>query len=232
MKSLYFAVATCLVLISSVAVRADSSARGSLETYYLNPQPAEVPSIIRSLADQGYLKKPERTAVAIGFLSVLFARHPERVDAWLLELNNVPLQLHRLIASALWQAGNPLGADLLRHLSQYTNPPNYAVERLADLPSLPVAVTPVLSTSSMNLQWGAFLATGEDTYVINILDAIGTDQPGLDAAARYSLAQEAAAHPRVFEICQSELAKRPAEVRSVVRAALNDAASATGRPSI
>ena len=95
---LKFVLAAGLVLAAPLAVRAETSAPVSLETYYLNPQPAEVPRIIRSLPGQGFLKKPERTAIAIGFLSVLFARHPERLDAWLLEFKGVHLELHRLIA--------------------------------------------------------------------------------------------------------------------------------------
>ncbi len=232
MNSLKLVFVAGLALASSLAARAEISAQASLETYYVNPQPAELPRIIRGLGQQGYFEKPGNTAIAIGFLSTLFAQNPERVDAWLLEFNGLPLAQHRLIASALWQAGNPLGADMLRHLSRYTTPVNYAIARLADTPSLDVASTPVLSPSSMNLQWGAFLATGDERYIINILEAIGTNRPGLDSAARYALAQDAAAHPRVFEICQAQLAKQSNEAQAVLRAALNDAAAHAGRPTI
>ncbi|HWA10328.1 MAG TPA: hypothetical protein VG838_12820 [Opitutaceae bacterium] len=231
MKTLSFALVAGLALASPFAARAEISAQASLETYYTNPQPAELPRLVQALSREGYFEKPGHTAVAIGFLATLFARNPERVDAWLLGFNGLPLAHHRLIAAALWQAGNPLGADMLRHLGEFT-PVRNEVARLADTPSIDVANTPVLSPSSMNLQWGAFLATGDERYIVNILDALGTDRPGLDSAARYALAQDAAAHPRVFEICRAQLDKQPAEAKDVLRAALNEAAARTGRPAI
>jgi hypothetical protein len=220
-----------LALASLVPARAASSAQALLEGYYLQPQPAAVPRIVRALCAEGDLDQPGQAAVAIGFLGTLFAQHPERVDAWLLELNGLPMAGHRLIAAALWQAGNPLGGEMLQNLGEFS-PVRAEVRRLAATSSQPVAVTPVLSSSSMNLQWGAFLATGDERYIVNVLAALGSDRPSLDSAARYALAREAAAHPRVFEICQAQLSKQPAETQAVLRAALNDAASSNARPGI
>jgi hypothetical protein len=75
----------------------------------------------------------------------------------------------------------------------------------------------------MNLQWGAFLANGDERHIIRVLDAIGSGERALDHAARMSLARSAANHPRVLEICQAQLTRQPAEVQSVLRAALRDA---------
>lgn len=220
-----------LALASLLPAHAASSAQALLESYYLQPQPAAVPRIVHALCAEGYLEQPGQSAVAIGFLSTLFAQNPERVDAWLLELNGLPMAGHRLIAASLWQAGHPLGADMLRNLGEFS-PVRAEVQRLASTSSQSVAVTPVLSSSSMNLQWGAFLATGDERYIVNVLAALGADRPKLDSAARYALAREAAAHPRVFEICQAQLAKQPAETQAVLRAALNDAAAHRSRPGI
>jgi hypothetical protein len=73
----------------------------------------------------------------------------------------------------------------------------------------------------MNLQWGAFLASGEERNVTNILAAIGRGQIG--DSARVSLAFNAAQHDRVLQICRAQLDKQPNEVRSVLRAVINDA---------
>ena len=48
----------------------------------------------------------------------------------------------------------------------------------------------------MNLQWGAFLASGEERHIVRVLDALGTGERSLDSAARLALAQNAANHPR------------------------------------
>ena len=111
----------------------------------------------------------------------------------------------------------------------WNSPVRSEVERLARTPSGAIAATPVVSPASMNLQWGAFLASGNERNIVAILDAIGTGQPGLDQAARYSLAQNAAAHPRVMEICREQLSKEPDTAQAVLRSALDEAAKANNR---
>ena len=218
---------TSLVLAAPLAGRAEISPAAWLETYYLNPAPDELPRAIKRLAQSGYFEQPGHVALGIGFIATVFAQNPTRVDDWLLQLNGLSLSHNRLIASALWQAGHPLGPELLRLLSQ-NSPLRAEVERLADLPSQPIAETPVHSESSMNLQWGAFLASGDERHILCILDAIGLDEPALTARARLALAQNAAAHPRVLEICRAQLERQPDEVRGVLRAAVNAAEAAQG----
>jgi hypothetical protein len=229
MKTLKFVALAVSLAVTALAARAEVSAQAWLESYYLNPQPEQLAPAIRALSRSGYFEKPGHTPVAIGFLSTVFAQNPERVDRWLLELNGLPLAHHRLIAASLYQAGHPLGAEMLRSLAPQT-PVAQDVLRIAARPATAVADTPVLSPSSMNLQWGAFLATGNEVHVVNILQGIGTDRPTLSTAARYALAENAAAHPRVLEICRSQLDKQPKEVQSVLRAALQEASAALRQP--
>ena len=75
----------------------------------------------------------------------------------------------------------------------------------------------------LNLQWGAFLASGDERHIVNVLAALGSGEPGLASSARFTLAQNAAAHPRVLDICRSQLDKQPAAVRAELKAALNSA---------
>lgn len=214
-----------LLLALSTTVRAELSAQSWLESYYLNPQPAEVPRAIQSLSREGYFDRADNVAVAIGFFGALFTRHADRVEAWLDASAHLPQRHQRILAAALWQAGHPLAENQLLRLG--LNSANRAeVERLARTPSQRIADTPVRSPSSMRLQWGAFLATGNEAHIVSILDAFGLDEPSLTSAARMSLAQNAAAHPRVMEICQAQLARQPEEIRSELRAALNAAAAA------
>jgi hypothetical protein len=228
MKTLKFLVVASLALASSFAARAGVSAQAWLETYYLNPQPAELTRNVSALSREGYFEKSGNTAIAIGFLSTVFAQNADKVDGWLLELRGLPSAHQRLLAAAVWQAGLSLGSDLLRAHAK-DSPIRGDVEKMASSPSVDVLHTQVHSASSMNLQWGAFLASGDQRYIVNVLDAIGTDQPGLDSAARVSLAQNAAVHPRVLEICRAQLDRQPEQVRSVLRAALNSATPAAPR---
>ena len=218
MKSLKFALIAILALGASVAARADSQAQAWIETYYANPRPEQLSVNLHSLSRSGWFEQTGHVATGIGFLSTVFTQNPERVMGWLNDLSDLPLAHRRLVAASLWQAGHPYGAELLRRLSTHSTVQN-EVLALASRKSATVAQTPVLSPTSMNLQWGAFLASGNEQHVVAILDAMGTDRPGLDIAARQSLAENAAAHPRVLEICRVQLDRQPESVRSEIRAA-------------
>src|SRR4051812_15507258 len=209
-----------LVLASPFAALAAPSAEAWLETYYLDPQPTRTIEVFQSLSRDGYFDRAGNIPVAIGFFSTVFKQNPERVDRWLLQLGDLPLRHHRLLAAILWQAGHPLGAEMMHVLGE-NSPLRYEIQRLAELEGRTVAEPPVLSPASMNLQWGAFLASGDERYLLNIFEAIGAREPGLDLAAQAALAQHAADHPRVLEICRAQLAQQPAEVQSVLRAAVN-----------
>jgi hypothetical protein len=223
-KPLLLAVGAVLLAGICSGLRAEISAQAWLETYYLNPQPAQLPRQIHRLSESGYFDQPGHVPIAIGFISTIFVQHPQETEQWLLELNGLPLKHQRLIAAALWQAGHPLGAELLARFAPGVQ--NRAdVEQLATAPSIAIDDTPVLSPSSMNLRWGAFLATGDARHIVAIFDAIGTDRPGLDESARLALARDAATHPLVMEICRAQLDHAPEEVRSVLRAAILEASA-------
>src|SRR5262245_10386190 len=58
MKPLQLLVVAGLALVSSFAARAEISAPAWLETYYLDPQPNELPRAIRELSNSGYFEQP------------------------------------------------------------------------------------------------------------------------------------------------------------------------------
>ena len=213
-----YIVSLALAILPSAA-RAEISAQTWLETYYLHPQPALVSDSIKELSRTGYFDRPQNVAVAIGFFAALFERHPDHVDQWVQPLGSLPLAHRRLLAAALWQAGHPSAESTLRALSK-GSPVRSEVEKLASIHGRTVNDTAVRSPASMRLRWGAFLATGDERHVLSILDAFGLDEPALSSAARMALAQNAAAHPRVMEICRAQLDRQPDEIRGELRAAL------------
>ena len=202
MKTLKCIFVAGLAVATSFAALPATSGQAWLENYYRNPQPDALPAAVHQLSRSGWFEQTGHTAVGIGFLATVFAKNPSRVDRWLVELNGLPLTHHRLIAAALWQAGHPLGNDLLERLGRDSSVRD-DVLRLAARTSTAISDTPVMSPSSMNLQWGAFLASGNDRHIVSILDAMGTDRPGLDTAARQAIAQNAVSHPRVLDICRA-----------------------------
>jgi len=193
-----------------------------LNSYYQHPQPEKVVNAAYGLDREGYFDQAGAIPTAIGFFATVFAANPDKVDTWFAEFRQLPSYEQRVMASALWYSGNPKGEQKLLALAHTsTTESRREIEQLVNTPNTDIANTPVRSDSSMNLQWGAFLASGEEKNVTNILAAIGRGQLG--ESARVSLAFNAAQHERVLDICRAQLDKQPNEVRSILRAVINDA---------
>ncbi len=195
-----------------------------LAHYYRAPQPDLVVPAVFALSRDGYFEQAGQPATAIGFLSTVFAQNAGKAEEWMASFRDLPVAHQRLVAAALWYSGLPGGERELRALARSSNPElRTDVEQLLAQAAPALRDTPVRSESSLNLQWGAFLASGDSQHIVNALAALGAGEAGLSAAARASLAQRAAVHPRVYEICQAQLAQQPAGVRDQMRAALAEA---------
>jgi hypothetical protein len=219
---------SAVLALTSFSQAAEIAARSNadrwLQSYYQNPRPADFLTAVHSLSREGALSAPDRVASNIGFFAAVFAQNPQNVNYWLAETATLPEADRRVLAAAAWQAGNPRGARLLREMSATSSAElRQEIAVLLERGAKPVSETPVLSDSSMNLRWGAFLADGDDRHVLAVLSAFGSGERNLSTSARFSLAQNAAHHQRVMEICRSQLDKQPEPLREELRAALNAA---------
>jgi hypothetical protein len=218
-----------LVLVLSFAASAfaksDRDWAQWVEHYYESPQPELVVPAVFALSQSGYFDAKGQPATAIGFLSSVFAQNPDKVAGWMRSFRDLPVAHQRLTVAALWYSGLPEGQRALRASARNTGDPALRAElnQLVAQGVQPVSATPVLSESSLNLQWGAFLASGEQQHIVNTLAALGSGEPGLSSAAWNSLAQNAASHQRIYEICQAQLNNQPTAVRDQLRTALANA---------
>jgi len=212
-----------LLVASSLRAGDTTSAEAWLKNYYQHPAPDRFTSAVLELSQSGYFEQPGHVPLAIGFFASVFAQHPERADQWMGVSRVLPLAHQRILASALWYSGHPKGASRLLALARSARPEvRKEIKTLVNsTPDLRAAE--VLSVSSLNLQWGAFLATGETAPVRSILAALATnDKAQLSQDVRWSLAQNAVQHPRVLAICRDELSRQPNEIRETLRAVIND----------
>ncbi len=213
--------AALLLAFAAQANAASSSATSWLENYYQQPAPDRFPSAVLELSRSGYFEQAGHTPLASGFLASVFAQHPDRVDEWMGVSRVLPVAHQRVLASALWYSGNPKGATYLRALARSTE----SQDEIAQLLNQPadLAGSDVRSPSSLNLQWGVFLATGRAEPVRNILAALGSNtNRELSQDVRWSLAQNAAQHQRVLAICRDELSRQPNAIRETLRAVINE----------
>lgn len=229
-KTLLAAIALFAALNSARAIEsADVPARGQqawqwVAHYYENPRPDDFVPSVYALSRTDYFETLGQPSIAIGFFATVFAQHPQHVDYWLRETSALPERHRRILAAAAWMAGHPAGVRRLQDMGAAEDRPlREELRELLARGSEPIAGTPVLSASSMNLQWGAFLASGDERHIVNVFAALGSDQPGVARTARFALAQNAAAHPRVLDICRAQIDRQPAAIRDELRAALNAA---------
>lgn len=213
-KSLVCGLALGLALLASASAKPTQDWSSWVENYYLNPEAEKVVPAVYALSRDGYFEQSGQPAAAIGFLGSVFAQNPTKVAGWMRDFRELPVEHRRLVAAAAWYAGVSHGADYVRDVARSSPADIRAeVESLITWQQPTLQDTPVLSRSSLNLQWGAFLASGDSKHVVNILAALGSTQPALSTASRVALAEKAMAHPRVYEICQAEIARQPAGVR-------------------
>jgi hypothetical protein len=210
-----------LALFINVSAKPSQDWAGWVENYYLNPDTEKVVPAVYALSRSGYFEQAGQPATAIGFLSAVFAQNPDKVEGWVHSFRDLPTAHRRIVAAALWYSGVSEGADHLRALARGSRPDIRAeVESLTVWAKPALHEVPVLSSSSLNLQWGAFLGSGDARHVVNVLAALGSEERALGHAARAALAEKALAHPRVYEICQAEIARQPAGVREELSTAL------------
>jgi len=216
-----FALLFSFATTSSALASSAPSAEQWLNSYYQQPTPERFTAAMIELSKSGYFEEAGHVPLAIGFIATLFAQNPGRVQSWLGVGRILPAAHQRILISALWYSGHPKGADYLRTYSRDCEP-ELRVSLEGILSSRPsVASAPVQSVASLNLQWGAFLATGDTAPVRSILAALGSSN--LDQDVKWSLAQNAARHERVLDICRDELSRQPNSVRETLRAVIVDA---------
>ncbi len=224
MKPLRIAFAACVSLAAVPVLGADGFGRQWMENYYQHPAPDALVQAVCSLNEDGYFNEPAQQGAALGFFSTVFQQNPKQVDNWLRASRFLPLPTRRTLAIAAWLAGDPTGERRVREsFGMFKFPVRAEVDRLLAAGALSVNQTPVDSAASMNLRWGAFLASGDERHIVSVLGALGSNEPGLATSARFALARDAASHPRVLEICREQLDRQPQAIRAELRAVVDDA---------
>jgi hypothetical protein len=224
MKALRITFAACLSLAAFPALRAAEFGCQWMENYYRHPAPNAFVEAVCSLSNDGYFEDPAGQYAAFGFFATVFQQNPKQVDSWLHASRFLPISTRRTLAIAAWLAGDPSGERRVRELSStFKYPVRTEVDRLLAAKPMSVYETQVVSEDSMNVRWGAFLASGDERHILSVLEALGSNEPGLATSARFALAQDAASHPRVLEICREQLDRQPQSIRTELRAVVDDA---------
>ena len=177
------------------------------------------------LSKQGALKNSQSAAPFFGFLAGVLSKNPAMVPATIRRLTALPRDEQPFVILGLWYSGHPETKSLLAGLVKDMPAQRSMIEDLSrstppKLIDLPLEADPGVLAAL----WGNFMATGDEAPVLRIMDALpytmiaqGDQQRlAMGRVAEWSLASNAAQHPRVMEIVRRQAAARTGPMTNIL----------------
>jgi len=159
--------------------------------YYENPRPERVVAALAYLGTHGTLEKESAIPPVIGFFTELFARNPEKAAEWKQAAEGQPEVVNTALSQALALSSDP--------------------KKFLALPP---------SSSSNDILWGAFFASGDQEYLTQVMRQLSHMAERKDlslfltgAPAKWSLASNAEDHPAVKAAIEKARAKATSRQR-------------------
>lgn len=151
-----------------------------MEFYYAKPRAAMLPEMLKSFANAGVLDNAEKRMFVAAFLAALKQKNGVDLDA-LARKTQQPAAL-RTIAWAAHLADEKLG---LKELGQILKPEDAPLAaQIIHSPTPLAAWEPNWEKSSLNMNWAAFMATGDNFWLDRVIDcAVGYAHSNKGAAA-------------------------------------------------
>ena len=191
-----------------------------------------------ALSKQGAFKDSNTAAPFFGFLAGAMSRNPNLVPAMLPRLAALPANEQPVVILGLWYSGLPDAKALLAGLAKDMPEQRSMIEDLgrstpAKLVELPLDGDPGV----MAALWGNFMATGDEAPVLRIMDALpftmiaqgDRQRLAMGRVAEWSLASNAAQHPRVMEIVRKQAKARTGPMANILNRVIVQAEAAMKR---
>lgn len=173
-------------------IRSPAVLEAFTQHYYRDPQPQLVGEAIEFLSSSGLLKGKAASYPYFAFFAGVFGRHPDRMKEW----------------EAVIARQDAVTRDLLGD----------AIQKSHELKRLVMSHPPTAGRN--DLCWGAFFATGNSEYLVEIVKALrfmGERQDDVlfmfAATAKWSLANLIGRHPEVQKFVEFMLVNVPPPIR-------------------
>lgn len=196
--------------------------------YYQNPNPDITPIAIAHLSREGALKDEASEEQITIFLSFIFRNNPEKIEEWTSKIfqDLTSIEDKQVILTALWLSNTREVQEYLAHLSNHGNSElqEFIKEISGKTPPV-IEEIPIDNPSVLDDLWAAFMATGEEKYVIRVISALQKHKNGdeeednkiIKDAVLWSLQSNINAHDKVKAICKNQLTKQPEEVATKLK---------------
>jgi len=178
------------------------------------------------MSKKGWLSKADSQSPLAAFLAQVFANNSDKTKAWLIELQSSTEDQKIMAALALWMAHTSNSVSLLESVATKGSPSyqDYVKKLLGDDRPPDFLKDTISSAGFLDALWGSFFATGDERYVQRLISALPMlDTKGdvtkmlIGGAAQWSLTSNAIQHPRVMEICETELNTLPNDQKPALR---------------
>lgn len=193
--------------------------------YYLHPKPEKVSQAVQTMHKIGYLQNESAGAPITSFLSLILGSTPSTIETTLADFSAYSPTEQQVLLRALWLADTLQSKMALQKLVVG----NENAE-LLQFPPPKLEQIPVESPDVLDMLWGAFMATGDEKYVLPIISVLPYSTvkgniPRLlvGGSAKWSLTSNAIQHKRVLDICNSQLEKQPKEVKEILSGVISEA---------
>jgi hypothetical protein len=208
-----------------------------LKQYHSNPKPSAVPTFLSVSANEGFLRRPQYSALLVGFLSQIFRQNEPLINQWLDDFNKFSGQERQVIACSLLVSGSPTGRTYLERSS--AGPITSGRDQSTHCDSsqgLDLLAVKVESGAAINLLWGAFFATGNAEFIRRIASVLPQEASSrrelrlLAFAAELTLTTNARNHPTVMKACDDMASSSDTDIGRLMKRVVTNARKTDERP--
>ena len=187
--------------------------------YYKSPSPERFVDEVRALTDSGVFKDRNSQPSFIAFLSQVMVQNPKKVAGWLKEFEDLDEKQHTVVLAAAWYSNTEAAQTYFKEKK---------LKAWAEQDSPSILEMKVDNPATLDMLWGYFMATGEQSPIQRIVSAFQlskysgaakryreskqTEQDQKEAwldatfqAAQWSLETNCSQHPKVLEHCEAIL---------------------------
>lgn len=239
------AVAIVLLIVAAQHNTSRASSFGGEEElahwltyYYLQPEPERFSEVLAMMSGLGMLDEAAAQPLIAGFMSGVFQRNPERLGVWLAQARDYPTDQYSLFLLGVWHAEMKDSQSLVMNAVDRDERLERNLGFLAGMEAPLLTEIPLDKGHwVLNLLWGRFMATGDEQPIVRIMQALPWiehySKPALMSigrAAYWSLAANAARHPRVMAICEDQLPRQPAAIAVMLKKVVEQAKQPLASP--
>lgn len=198
--------------------------------YYQYPQPELVEEKVGTMVAAGFFDKEGAVAPLIMFLSEVFRQNENRLSQWEKTFADLSPKYRRYLAYALWQSKTPIGKNIVKRWGKR----DPSIKEIQGTEPFDLKKIPVDSPTTLDMLWGAFMASGDTEYVDRIVSVLTypTDSKQQEerlknmmivGSAKWSLASNAFQHDLVYRTCNRYVDSKDPQLRDAIIEVLSKA---------